>query len=198
MLKKICTKPFCIILLAAAFVYGLALPFFWGNDPSQPTGTLSLLCENRKAYFWLWGILMSGSINMNVQYMYKKFSYKSRTLDVICVLSFLSMCTVALTLGHSIADWNPKRLLHWIATGMFIAFCALSVVLFFIQNIKNRKDFILPTACMAVILLTFAAIFVFVGKSALMEMIPLAMLQLLLFAVNFTPWLKKAETVCSN
>lgn len=198
MLKKICTKPFCFILLAAAFVYGLALPFFWGNDPSQPTGTLSLLCENRKAYFWLWGILMSGSINMNVQYMYKKFSYKSRTLDVICVLSFLSMCTVALTLGHSIADWNPKRLLHWIATGMFIAFCALSVVLFFIQNIKNRKDFILPTACMAVILLTFAAIFVFVGKSALMEMIPLAMLQLLLFAVNFTPWLKKAETVCSN
>ena len=196
MLKKLYSKPFCIAILAAAFVYGLALPFFWGNDPSQPTGTLSLLCENRKAFFWLWGILMSGSINVNAQYMYRKFSYKNRFLDVLCVLSFLSMCVVALTLGHSIADWNPKRLLHWIATGMFIAFCALSVILFFIINIKNRKDFVLPTICMAIIFLTFVAIFVFVGKSALMEMIPLAMLQLFLFAVNFTPWLtpKKSES----
>ncbi len=193
MLKKLYSKPVCIVVLACAFVYGLALPFFWGNDPTQPTGTLSLLCENRKIYFWLWGILMSGSINLNAQYMYRKFGYKNRFLDVLCVLSFLSMCIVALTLGHSIADWNPKRLMHWIATGMFIAFCALSVALFFILNIKNRKDFILPTVCIAAILLTFVVIFVFVGKSAIMEMVPLAMLQVFMLIVNFTPWLKNSK-----
>ncbi len=194
MKKILFSKPFCIIILSAAFVYGLALPFFWGNNPSLPTGTLSLLCEDRKVFFWLWGILMSGGINVNAQYMYRKFNYKNRFLDALCILSFLSMCIVALTLGHSIADWNPKRLLHWIATGMFIAFCALSVALFFILNIKDRKDFILPTVLIIGILLTFVVLFVFVGKSAIMEMVPLAMLQMLLFAVNFTPWLKSVKT----
>lgn len=190
MMKKIYTKPFCLAILCCAFVYGLALPFFWGNDPTQPTGTLSLLCEDKKLFFWIWGILMSGGINVNAQYMYRKFNYKNRLLDVLCVLAFVSMCFVALTLGHSIEDWNPKRLLHWIATGMFIAFCVLSVILFFLFNIKKRKDFIVPAIGVAAILLTFVIIFVFLGKSAIMEMVPLAMLQILLFAVNFTPALK--------
>ena len=70
-------KPLCIITLIISFVYGLVLPFCWGNNPASELGTLSLLCENRKLFFWLWGILTSGSIIANTQYMYRKFSYKS-------------------------------------------------------------------------------------------------------------------------
>ena len=57
------------------------------------------------------------------------------------------------------------------------------------MNIKKRKDFILPLIMLVLILLTFVVIFVFVGKSALMEMIPLALLQVFLL------WqlIKKAE-----
>lgn len=189
-MNKILNKPFCISILVIGFVYGLALPFFWGNNPASELGTLSLLCEDRKIWFWLWGVLVVGGININTQYMYKKFNYRSRFMNVLCILSFISICLVALTLGHSIADWNPKRVLHWIATGLFIALCMASVVLFFIFNLKKYKGFGILTGCTAGILLTFAVIFIGVGKSALMEMIPLAMLQIMLFVVNFTPAVK--------
>ena len=51
-------KPLCIITLIISFVYGLVLPFCWGNNPASELGTLSLLCENRKIWFWLWSIMM--------------------------------------------------------------------------------------------------------------------------------------------
>lgn len=187
---KIQIKPFCIGILLCAFVYGLALPFFWGNNPASEMGTLSLLCENRKVFFWLWGILTSGSIVMNTQYMYVKFNIKSRFFDVLCALELVSMAVVALTLGHSIADWNPKRLIHWIATGCFIVFTVASIALPFIINRKKHPKFDLLTVCTFLILASFIVIFAVVGKSALMEMIPVALFEIFLFIVNFTSFIK--------
>ena len=186
-------KPICIITLFCAFVYGLALPFFWGNNPASEMGTLSLLCEDRKGWFWLWGILTSGGILMNTQYMYKKFGFKHKVLDVISVLGFVGMCAVALTLGHSIEDWNPKRILHWVATGLFIAFTVASIAVYFIVNRKKHEKFPMLAGITFLILGTFVVIFATVGKSALMEMIPLALIEIFLFCVNFTPWIKAKE-----
>lgn len=192
-------KSFCIGALLCAFVYGLALPFFWGNNPASELGTLSLLCETaeRKPYFWLWGILTSGSILLNTGYMYNKFGIRSKFLNILGVLGFVCMALVALTLGHSIEDWNPKRIAHWVATGAFIVFTIASVALFFIINRKKHPKFNMLTACTFLILGTFVVIFAVVGKSALMEMIPLALIEIFLFAVNFTPWVKvqKEEAV---
>lgn len=192
-------KLFCIGTLLCAFVYGLALPFFWDNNPASELGTLSLLCETaeRKPFFWLWGVLTSGGIFINTQYMYNKFGMKNKLLTVLGVLGFISMALVAITLGHSIEDWNPKRLAHWVATGAFIAFTVASVALFFIINRKKHPKFNLLTVCTFLILGSFVVIFATVGKSALMEMIPLALIEIFLFAVNFTPWVKvqKEEAV---
>lgn len=191
MKKNIFTsRVFCIGFLAAAFVYGLILPFCWGNNPASELGTLSLLCEDRKLFFWIWGILTSGSIIANTQYMYRKFSYKNRFFDTLCVLAFASMALIALTLGHSIADWNPKRIAHWVATGVFIALTVAPILLFFIKNRKAHKQFITLALCTVGILMTFVVIFVFVGKSALMEMIPIALIEVFLFVVNFTKAVK--------
>lgn len=194
MKKNILTsKPFCIGLLATAFVYGLILPFCWGNNPASELGTLSLLCEDRKLFFWIWGILTSGSIIANTQYMYGKFSYKSKFYDTLCVLAFISMALIALTLGHSIEDWNPKRIAHWVATGVFIALTVAPILLFFIQNRKAHKQFTALALCTVGILMTFVVIFAVVGKSSLMEMIPIALIEIFLFVVNFTSAVKKQE-----
>ena len=162
--EKFLSKPLCIGLLACAFVYGLILPFCWGNDPTHEYGTLSILCENHRIWFWLWGLLSSGSMVLNTQYMYKKFSYKNRFLDALCILSFIGIIAVALTIA--------------------------SIALFFIINIKKFKGFGILTACVFGILATFLVIFIGFGKSALMEMIPLAMIEILIFIVNFTPFVK--------
>ena len=186
-------KPLCIITLIISFVYGLVLPFCWGNNPASELGTLSLLCEDRKIWFWLWGILISGGIILNTQYMYRKFSFKSKFYDILCALGFISVCVVALTLGHSIEDWNPKRIAHWVATGIFIAFTLLPIVLFFIRNRKKHPQFNKLTLCALMILATFLVIFAVVGKSSLMEMIPIALMQIFLFVINFTPVIKEQE-----
>ncbi|MBQ6601669.1 MAG: hypothetical protein IIX36_08490 [Clostridia bacterium] len=194
MKKNIFTsKVFCIAFLAAAFVYGLILPFCWGNNPASETGTLSRLCEDRKLFFWIWGILTSGSIIANTQYMYRKFSYKSKFFDTLCVLAFISMALIALTLGHSIEDWNPKRIAHWVATGVFIALTVAPILLFFLKNIKLHKQFTALALCTVGILMTFVVIFVFIGKSALMEMIPIALIEIFLGVVNFTRAVKEQK-----
>ncbi len=190
MKNKLMSKAIMIPMLICSFVYGLALPFFWGNNPASETGTLSLLCEDRKAWFWLWAVLIGGGIVMNIQYMYKKFSYKNKLFDAMCILALLSVSGVALTLGHSIEDWNPKRLLHWICTGLFIVFLIAPIALFFIANRKKNKAFPILAVCTFLILATFGVIFGVVGKSAVMEMVPVAMMQIMLFVVNFTDAVK--------
>lgn len=190
MRDTILKKPFCIFMLFIGLAYGLALPFFWGNDPTSPLGTLSLLCEDRKFWFWLWVFATAGSILLNTQYMYKKFEVKSKFLDALCIISFIGMCGVALTLGHSIEDWNPKRLLHWIATGTYIILMVASIALFFIIYRKKNKHFILLAVCTFLIFGTFIVLFAGMGKSAIMEMVPMALLKIFLFIVNFTPLIK--------
>lgn len=187
------SKAFCIGILAAGFVYGLVLPFCWGNNPASELGTLSLLCEDRKFFFWIWGILTSGSIIANTQLMYRRYEHKSKLFDTLCVLAFVSMALIALTLGHSIEDWNPKRIAHWVATGVFIALTVAPILLFFLKHRKEHKEFTLYAICTVAILMTFVVIFVFVGKSALMEMIPIALIEVFLFIVNFL--VKKKDSV---
>ena len=184
--EKFISKPICIIVLACAFVYGLVLPFCWGNDPTSELGTLSLLCEDRKIWFWIWGILSSGGIILNTQYMYRKYEYKSNFLNVLCALAFIGIIGVALTLGHPIDSWNPKRILHWVATGLYIVFTIAPIALFFIFNIKKYVRFGVFTLCSFLILGTFVFFFAVMGKSAIMEMVPLALFEILLFTVNFT------------
>ncbi len=186
-IDKLLSKPLCMSLLICGFIYGLILPFCWGNNPLSPIGTLSVLCEERKLFFWIWGLLGAGSLALNTQYLYRKFSCKNKFLDALCILSFLSMVGVALTLGHDITTWNPKRIIHWVATGAFIILLIASISLFFIINAKKYKHFGILTCCSLSVLAVFLFMFLIIGKSGLMEIVPLAMIQIFMFIVNFTP-----------
>lgn len=187
-------KNICLSLLIGAFVYGLILPFCWGNNPLETNGTLSLLCEDRKFFFWIWALLTGGGTLLNVRYMYEKLGSKKKYLDILNILAFISMITIALTLGHSIESWNPKRVAHWIATGGYIAFVVASMLLYFLCNIKKQKLFAVLSACIGAILALFLVMFAVIGKSGLMEIIPNALLEILLFVVNFTPAAKLKQT----
>ena len=115
---------------------------------------------------------------------------KNRFLNILCVLSFLSMIGVALTLGHDITTWNPKRIIHWIATGAFIILLIASISLFFIIYIKQFRHFGILAICSLSVLAVFLFMFLVIGKSELMEIIPLAMIQIFMFTVNYTPVVK--------
>lgn len=189
-MDKILSKTICLSTLGCAFIYGLILPFCWGNDPTSPTGTLSVLCEDKQLFFWLWGLLSAGGLTLNIQYLYKKFGIKNKFLDSLCILSFLSMILVALTLGHDITTWNPKRIIHWVATGAFVIFIIASIFLFFLIYIKKFKGFGVLAVCSLSVLGVFLFMFLVIGKSGLMEIIPLSMIEIFMFIVNFTPIVK--------
>ncbi|MCH5198581.1 MAG: hypothetical protein J1E34_06710 [Oscillospiraceae bacterium] len=189
-IKKIAANKYvCIAFLVSAFVYGAVLPFCWGNNPMEPLGTLSLLCENHIPFFWIWAVLTGGCFMFNAQHMYLKFGYKNRFLDTLLILSVLGMFTIGITLGHSIEDWNPKRIAHWAGTVIYIVCIAAAVLLFFLLNIKI-KGFKLLTFIVFLIIAGLAVWFVVFGKSGLMEVIPILATEILLFIVNFTPLVK--------
>ena len=189
--KKTMIKVLCVAFLFAGLIYNWILPFCWGNNPFDAHGTLSLLCEHRKPYFWLWIVLVYGGALMNLRYLYKKYSCKSRLLDAANILMVISAVGIALTLDHSIENWNAKRVVHWIVTITLIVFLALSLLIFCLKKIKKQKAFIVLTAVLIAIVGFVAMWFLFLGKSAMMEVIPSTMVLILLFVVNFTPAVKK-------
>lgn len=178
-------KYFCMTFSIAGFVYGIVLPWCWGNDPFDEFGTLSILCEDRKIFFWLWVLLVGGAYFLNTNFALRKYKDNSVFIRTLSVVTFAACCAIALSLKHDVHSWNPKRIVHWIATGIYIVCVALSVFVFLMRNRKKYKGF---NVLIIMTLVIFASIPIWLftlGKSAMMEMIPNCMFQILLFVLNY-------------
>ena len=178
--------PLCLGLLIAAFVYGLALPFGWGNDPASTYGTLSLLCETHVGWFWLWAVLTGGAFTLNMARACEKYGCRSRLPEIFMLLSLLGMLLTAATLNHSIADWNPKRVAHWIGAILYAVCLAAAFITFFIASIgSHRRLWLLlgVTALAGVAVLVQLLAF---GRNGYMEVLPIALMELELFLLNYT------------
>lgn len=186
-------KPFCMFFLIAGFVYGLVLPWCWGNNPFDEFGTLSILCEDRKFFFWIWVVLVGGAYLLNTIFAFRKFKDESRFLRILSVLTFIACCAIALSLKHDVHSWNPKRIVHWIATGLYIACVALSVFIFLMRNRKKFKGFNILAILTVLLVATIPVWLLTIGKSAMMEMIPNAFFQIMLFVLNFVLPVKEIE-----
>lgn len=186
-------KPFCMFFLIAGFVYGLVLPWCWGNNPFDEFGTLSILCEDRKFFFWIWVVLVGGAYLLNTIFAFRKFKDESRFLRILSVLTFVACCAIALSLKHDVHSWNPKRIVHWIATGLYIACVALSVFIFLMRNRKKFKGFNTLAILTVLLVATIPVWLLTIGKSAMMEMIPNAFFQIMLFVLNFVLPVKEIE-----
>lgn len=186
-------KPFCMFFLIGGFVYGLVLPWCWGNNPFDEFGTLSILCEDRKFFFWIWVVLVGGAYLLNTIFAFRKFKDESRFLRILSVLTFVACCAIALSLKHDVHSWNPKRIVHWIATGLYIACVALSVFIFLMRNRKKFKGFNALAILTVLLVATIPVWLLTIGKSAMMEMIPNAFFQIMLFVLNFVLPVKEIE-----
>lgn len=187
------SKPVCLFFLFGAFVYGLILPWCWGNDPFSEFGTLSILCEDRKIFFWIWVIFIGGAYLLNTNYAYVKYKDNNKFIRVLSVLTFCACCAIALTLKHDVHSWGVKRIVHWIATGLYILTVALSVFIFLMRNRKKYTGFNV-LAVITVILVAVVLVWLLtIGKSAMMEAIPNAIFQIVLLFLNFVPLFKEKK-----
>ncbi len=184
--NKSINKKVCLIWLIAAFVYGIVLPYCWGNDPWDPLGTLSILCAAHKPFFWGWVFLCGGANVLNINYMYKRYGYDNKLLKVLSVVSFLAACGIAATLGHPVDSWNPKRIAHWVVTGLYVAGLAVCIGFFGLLNAKKNKRYLAVFFCVIFIVLVFVGWLLIIGKSGVHEIVSYALLQIMLFLLNFT------------
>lgn len=184
--KENSVKKFVLMsALVVGFIYSFVLPFCWGNNPFDPLGTLSLLCEERKIWFWLWIIVDGGAMIANIYYLYNKYKGSNKLIKVLPVLAFISGVAIAATLGHDITSWNPKRIVHWAATGAYVVFLVASIAVYALKNIKKDKVFVKMLISVAVALLLFVGWFLILGKSGMLELVPHAVLEVILFVFNF-------------
>lgn len=184
--NKSIDKKLCLVWLIAAFVYGSILPFCWGNDPLDPLGTLSILCAAHKPFFWLWVLLCGGANLININYMYKRYDYDNKALKILSVVTFLAACGIAATLGHPVDSWNLKRIIHWVVTGLYVAGLGVCIGFFGLMNKKKNKQYLAVFFCVILIVVIFVAWLLIIGKSGIHEMVSYALLQILLFLLNFT------------
>ena len=176
----------CLGFLIPAFVYGLVLPFCWGNNPADTYGTLSLLCEHRVGWFWMWTVLTGGCFLVNLERLFLTHRCRSWLPDLCACLSVFGMVLTAATLNHSIATWNPKRVTHWIGAILYAAFILAAFLLFFILQVKRSRrflPFLIFTALMVVVMFVWLVI---IGRNGYMECIPVALFEIMLFLLNFT------------
>ena len=178
--------PLCLSFLIAAFVYGLVLPFCWGNDPADTYGTLSLLCETRVGWFWLWAVLTGGAFALNLARTCDRHGCKSKLPDLFVLISLFGMLLTAATLNHSIASWNPKRVAHWIGAILYAAFLLTAFFAFFISCLRRYpRLWILWGISLMAGVGVLVQLLVF-GRNGYMEIIPLALMELELFVMNYT------------
>lgn len=189
------SQPLALFLLIGALAYGSALPFCFGNNPFDELGTLSILCEDRKLMFWIWVFFVGGGYLVNTNYTYKKYKDNSKFLRIMSAVTFLACCAIALTLKHDVTTFvnNPKRLIHWIATGLYIVCLGASMFIFIMRNRKRYTGFNILAVCILCIVALVPVWLLAFGKSAMMELVPNFLFQVMLMYMNFTNLFKEKQ-----
>lgn len=192
--RDILTTPAsCIFFFISAFLIGIILPFCWGNNPGDTYGTLSILCEDRKPWFWLWTVLTGGCFYCNLNRMFIRYKNDKLIFRISVFVMLVGMLITALTLKHSVQTMNAKRIIHWAGAIMYAAFALLSNFLFYLSMLKKDRRFSVPFILIcSLVLLMIVWLFV-IGRSGYMEFIPIAITEIMMFTVAVTGAIKPKQ-----
>lgn len=175
-------KTLTMLLLVMALIYNVIFGFM--RDPAGTDNTLSWLGYDYPHGFLIWGFLTAAAYFLNILYLYTKFGCKNRTGAAFAYTALLMAPIVVF-----INDWGWEQWVHLAATIVFVACNALSILLFFFGRARRHVRYrVLGVLGILVIAGMLLAQFT-VGKSGLMELVPLWFGMVLLFVANFTPFL---------
>jgi hypothetical protein len=177
-------KIFSIITLVSGCAYVTAYGFLM--DPIDYTASMMGLY-----YPWLfklWCVFSGVSVFTNILYMYRKNDYMNKTglalTSIGCAALFV--CVSIPSAGEELI-FTLQCLAHWSSALIFAVFGAAGVVVFLVhQCLTKNKKYIILTVIFVAILALMLVLLVVVGKSALIENLPMWAAYIVLFLVNFT------------
>ncbi len=192
------TTVFCAVnlIVGCAFItwYGfLSYPEQFGNILTDVTA--SMLGLRYPMYFRLWGVLSSLSIFTNVLYMYRKNNYYGNAGIIITSLGCAALfITVNVPSAGLELVMTPRCLSHWASALIFAFLGAAGVILYLIHKCKEKNvKYIVATVIFGAVLALMLVLLVTVGKSAFIENLPMWVVYVLLFMINFTPFFDKKK-----
>ena len=185
-------KIFNLITLISGAVFVTVYGFLM--DPIKYTASMMGL------YFpWLfklWCVFSGISVFTNTLYMYRKNEYEN-SAGVICASIGCAALFVTVNVPSAGEDLIPtiQCLSHWSTALIFAVLGAAGVVIFLVHKCKEKdKKYIVMTAVFVGILALMLVLLVVVGKSALIENLPMWAAYAVLFIVNFTTLFDSKKT----
>ena len=184
-------KAFCLVGIIFGCVYVTWYGFF-GDQPfieKVKTITASMIGLDFPWHFRGWGVFASMTIFTNTMFAYRRYNYNSK-LGVI--LGSIGSSAIFVTIncpsmGEEMHLDSPRCMAHW-AGALIFAFCCAApmVILLFGKARKEKGAFLAAFIIFCAILATMLVLLITVGKSAIIENIPMQAAYILLFLLNFT------------
>ena len=145
--------------------------------------------------FRLWGVLASATVFSNTMYCYRRYGFNSKAG---VILGSIGSAAIFLTIncpsmGDDDKDFSiPRCSVHWAGALIFAVCCAAPLIIFlFSKGRKEKGRFLAAFIIFVALLLVMAVLLVTVGKSAIIENIPMVVAYILLFTLNFTDFYEK-------
>lgn len=193
-------KSFCLVGIIFGCVYVTWYGFF-GDQPfieKVKTITASMIGLDFPWHFRGWGVFASMTIFTNTMFAYRRYNYNSK-LGVI--LGSIGSAAIFVTIncpsmGEEMHLDSPRCMAHW-AGALIFAFCCAApmVILLFSKARKEKGAFLAAFIIFCAILATMLVLLITVGKSAIIENIPMQAAYILLFLLNFTNIFEKKAAV---
>lgn len=160
--------------------------------------TASMIGLDYPWHFRGWGVIASATVFTNTMYCFRKYNYNNK---IAVVLGSLGSAAIYMTIncpslgedvGNSFA--RPRGIAHWTGALVFAFLCAAPLVMFlFSKGRKEKGKFLAAFIIFVALLLVMLVLLVTVGKSAIIENIPMIAAYVLLFMLNFTNFFEKKK-----
>ena len=193
-------KAFCLVGIIFGCVYVTWYGFF-GDQPfieKVKFITASMIGLDFPWHFRGWGVFASMTIFTNTMFAYRRYDYNSK-LGVI--LGSIGSAAIFVTIncpsmGEEMHLDSPRCMAHW-AGALIFAFCCAApmVILLFSKARKEKGAFLAAFIIFCAILATMLVLLITVGKSAIIENIPMQAAYILLFLLNFTNIFEKKAAI---
>lgn len=147
--------------------------------------------------FRAWGVIAAATVFSNTMYCYRKYGFNSR---VGIIMGSLGSAAIYLTIncpsmGDDDKDFSiPRCSVHWAGALLFAVCCAAPLVIFLFSKAKREKGrFLFGLIFFVSLLLVMLVLLITVGKSAIIENIPMVAAYILLFTLNFTGFFERKK-----
>lgn len=173
------SKALCVSLLLMALVFNVI--FGCLRNPLGEDNTISWIGYDHPFGFIVWGTLTAAAFYVSISRIYRRYNYSGKLgTAALHIAPFMAATFVFIN------DWGWEHVIHWIGAIGFIALNGAALLLFLLHNFKKHISYKITTFAVAAMLLAMLVILLTIGKSGLLELVPIWISMILLILINTT------------